>query len=1522
MELLNLENKEVSTTLDINQENTKPLLNEESIKEKTDRVSLALPDKDHRIISDLISRGEEDLFNIEVGKKRLDQDLADKRNLVTDLILNDDPDLENVVNSFSVPPLENFSKNAITKEFSKNLINTVASNTSVLTYANEPDTSEDTHKVLDIAERFVQVSSHIRDRIQQENASYEDKTLLGKTGSVLWGLIPILDTYGTYDALDGAPTSSILKGSNIEEQVKWLWLQEPDDIPILLDEAIEDVRRWAGDLAAKTYADYFLTLSSSEVFMEDVFGVLDIATSGAIKPVSALAKGTIQGVTKFGTKSSKIASSLGEVELSAPKIFAENKLLTKASGADEIEMLIPGNQNVMSILGKTDTTANNSTRKIYESALNRSEFAKRVLDEGQVIDNLNEIQLAKLAAREFDDFKEIYTKLEDSLIEYKIVPAETTADNIDRVKLLFGKLDGTEFKTEIAAKNWIGRYLPFKKENVNVVSKGSNYFIEVEKPININEPVEGIKLTTDQITPGRSWLRTLYSDGYVAALDHVKDKRTVSDISERMGKLLEEVGKPITDLKQKGFGKRVFKEFDDTLNDVTTRDPKSKVKRWKTLGEFEQTFNKRHGKFPTDEQKDAFVAYRQIYDLDWVMRNLSDIKQKMRMGVENWEIPNIDNFEGVLRKDIPWGDGDYFRVVALDENGKLLKQGSNNSIPRIQSEFQKLIDDGYQVIQAFNGVAKVKKKTSATFILNRVAKRNQLTLKKNMNYNPGNHKITRSPFYIKQASLSLTKSGKRLLTGENTIWNVYSKKQGREIVEHLENLRKLKLANDPEFDNYWKNYLPELREKDFERFDWSTPFKVTSAGQRGGYKKGLDFDEDLTNNKWNLSKNLAGRFKGERDALDVDAIYSEKAGGAIKVEPATQMSPVQAMQEGLKSSFRQHTLTDFLDKSVRNIEAEFGHILDVSSNDLKRNPVAFLSNPKFVPGSTNEEVATFKRLARALNDFLATPTKSQEALHHTKEKIVEWAISKSGPKSKLGSIPPENILHSLSDPAAFFRGVAFHAKMGLFNVKQLFLQSQILSQVASIGGLKNTAQSIPALMYSRALWANTSPKMLDDAANRMKLFGWKPEHFRESHEALSKSGWDIIGGSVAWKDIYEGPKITKGAMGRVLDLGTKPFEMGEKIGRITAWHVAYRNWRKANPNKVFDRKAIATVRLRASDLTANMTRDMNAMWQRGFMSVPTQFWGFQARVFEQMVSPASRLTKVERARLFVGLSTLYGVPVGLGAGTMVWPINESVKKYLMENGLEEEVEDSLFLESVRDGIIATGIEMASGSDFDTAPFGPAGNPFFKDVLRYDKDWYEIFGGASAGVTLDLMKSSGNIGAGIYYMTVGSDSDEDNPYALDIYDFADLLKPISSANNLMKAYRAQHLGKWVTANETVVGDVTFGESVASGIIGIELEDVTDTYLRLESVEDIRKIKNDAKREVQKEALRARRSLDSGDIDAHRWHVKKSRGIAILNGLNEREHSKAFQRGFEPETLEEASQEKLDKVLREFYERKNK
>lgn len=1496
---------------------------EGGVNEKVNQAKFADPEMDTTVLQAQYQNGEDQSVDSLVGMKR-QADAMKAQQAVVDELVKSGGDLSGYLDGVQKVN-EDYSKNAVVKEYARRFANQVGTEAYQLKEADTVD-PEITYRALDVIDEWTAKASIVRDVVDQTVAKYNDKSLLGKVGSVVGTMIPFADWYARNDAV--AEVQGILPGNNLKEQLQYLWSLPVDEIGPTLQKAIDEASTFS-DLGGMLFAQAFQRYSSSDQFMDNAFGVMDVASVVPVtklvkagKAAGVLTRDTMKSVIRNGAKPAEILNDLGHTAEAAAETAVRTKVLeTGIKTANEVADHLPTLLNPdKEILGARNVS--NATRRyLYEGATKRASVVEAALRHGiNDVNMLTDSERAVLYRSVIEEIQKTHPHIKNSIVDAKTVvtPADKSAINVDSVTFRFGKTNGEGFKTEQSAKTWASRNLGIT--DTEVVQEGDRFWLETTKPIPASDNLWDLKLDTTHQSPDLGFLgQALYSDSYKLSPEQIADRRGVSDNVEFLSHLTKELGKPLTSLR-----KGDMQDFMDTFQSISDSLLKDKGKKsWPDVDGFIDAFQNTHNRMPSEKQIDAYTAARQINDLDYVARDLSLLKKKMRLGIQRFEIPGAKPFEGIPRKEIPWGSGDYFSVRAVDKDGLTLKRATNAT--KTDSEARKFmdqkLDEGWTLIQSAEGSllhGPKGKEARSTFVLVQAPKRRNVLLGESVNYNPGGHLINKYPYYAKVPKVRTATNGSLQYMGDTTFFNFRTEKEGREITKRLNEANDLRKAGrQAEFEKYVTDYFPELTPEDFKNVDHG--FYFTKSGLSTS-KSGFQPDNmvNLEDNVFNVTGQLSGRFLGERDSTNVKALVQE-GDGVIRAKAARVLNPMEALSTGVRDALDRRLMGDYIDKSANTFIREFGDLLSENNkNAFRRNPVPYLNNPEFLPGMPPEAVKKAKEVAASINYFIGTPTEGTKAVMRRKQKIVEWAMGKFGEDSKTFKVIDEHLLHTVADPASFFRGVAFHTKMGLFNVKQLALQSQIWTNIASIGGLRDTAlRSTPAYFYTKALGMTAKPQMLDDAAKRMAKFGWKESDFKEAYRALNESGWNIVGSTNAWRDLYDGVDVIQGKWGKVLDYGTAPFRAGEEYGRTVAWYTAYQNWRKANPSAVLDRNAIRTIRVRASDFTANMTRDMNAAWQRGFMAVPTQFWGFQARIFEQMISPASRLTLKERVRLFSGISAMYGVPVGIGASVAVWPVNEEIQKYLMQEGYDKTIESNPVLEAIRDGIQSVGLEMLTGMDFDTGPYGPAGLPAIKQMLNGDSSWYEVFGGASAGIVADMM---GPLAKGAWDMVFGEG--QDSAFQVDAQTMAGFLDKtqVSTLKNSVKLWKALNTGKWITGNESVVGDVSMTEAVIASLSGLDLESHSDTYLRFEMSKEVKDEITKARKDMRAEYQRARRAMEAGEMESYAYHTKRAKAIGIQNGLTETDKQRAFMDGFYPQTLEEASQKSLEDYVLKHYERK--
>ena len=213
-----------------------------------------------------------------------------------------------------------------------------------------------------------------------------------------------------------------------------------------------------------------------------------------------------------------------------------------------------------------------------------------------------------------------------------------------------------------------------------------------------------------------------------------------------------------------------------------------------------------------------------------------------------------------------------------------------------------------------------------------------------------------------------------------------------------------------------------------------------------------------------------------------------------------------------------------------------------------------------------------------------------------------------------------------NDFVTTMRKLAFHKKLGLFNPKQLFLQGSAVVATLSIAprhGLR-AGRALPGMIMGLFI---ENPDHIRALGKKMsRISGWDAGEFADMMDSYKKSGFATMQGDLAYIDDikpsrqrFGGGRVRRGARATgdfLSNQGTVFYKSGESINRSMAYATAWSEWKARNPGAKLSRRAETDILQRAKNLTTNMTRDSNAAWQRGGLSMATQFMGYQARFME------------------------------------------------------------------------------------------------------------------------------------------------------------------------------------------------------------------------------------------------------------------------------------------------------------------
>lgn len=1108
------------------------------------------------------------------------------------------------------------------------------------------------------------------------------------------------------------------------------------------------------------------------------------------------------------------------------------------------------------------------------------------------------------------------------------IPAEKTPANVDLLEFKIGNDQSKLFESAEQA-NVVGRDF-YKLKDYTIRPEGNRYYISMVKPIDETAPdASALRLETNGKTPVglfRAWAAILSSPENFLASKHRLDRLTATYGGSELLALQVDIAKSIGRVRNK----ERFKEFINYQRSWEHPETREIGRFSSTQRGFEQEWFYKFKEYPNQRETEAYWAYRQLSDFDWVIRNLSIYKDKTRQGIKHYEarfnlrddvdgLPTVIDLKGIEGKkvdDIPWNNTEDTDILIIDfqtGKGDLIPKSRSNARPMVQA----YKDEGYDIIQLTNfgdqalrkqhpDLDKVMGDAAPAFVLIKNTNERELPFKQ-IPHRAGFHVEYPDGAFVRMPIMRTLRDGSTRYDGDINFLRFDSLAEADRWAAKMDEARLLlRDVNDPNLDpalrkqagqryqDYVKTNLP-WTPKAFRDLipDASVPFKATMNGENTMTRFGEEFKgrfsnlKDSTTSSYNLYNTTNLRFAQSRDHRLQTIVQKGTADSPhFHVEGAEMVDPYDTLRKSASKLTENVYLDDLKINVAEDFVRQFGRFLDGDINQHLADPFGALFDAPFksftkVSFDDQGALKQAKNVRRATKDFIGLQTDLDKQIGYFRQRLadsIEGRV-KNGrfEGTKAADLLIDNVrLGSTKDPSKFLRAIGYHAKLGLFNPFQFALQSQSFVNVATIAGAEAAAASAPAYWYSRMrMGFRDNDTFLNDFGGRMEKFGWKKEHYIESHKALRESGLMRVGGEISFVDDVMNPKLIQTKFGKFLDAGTFPFKEGERLSRITGWHAAYYNWRKANPNAVFNRKARQQVLQEADLMTVNMSRASNAMWQKGLLSVSTQFFSYQIRLAEQIFG--KRLDRHQFARGLLLYSAMYGVPTAVGVGTGVVPWPEIYRQHLIKNNIDPDdtILRSLFLR----GIPSLLTEFITGSHFGIGErLGPGGLTFFNEALNGEREWWEILGGLPGTLVGNWLKLT----EPLFYSMI-SVLDEDGYGGLSMDDLWDAFTPVSSFNNARRGWTALNEGKIISKNENDFGEVNTFESLWLALTGMTPQRTGDTFLRIKSLKEIREMKKEASKDIVREYRRAVKAGNEGDYDKQNKHMNRVHWLFTRHGF---------------------------------------
>ena len=817
--------------------------------------------------------------------------------------------------------------------------------------------------------------------------------------------------------------------------------------------------------------------------------------------------------------------------------------------------------------------------------------------------------------------------------------------------------------------------------------------------------------------------------------------------------------------------------------------------KWLTEPEIHAVIERNYGRRANEVELNAIKDLRLFNDMDWELRNTAMYVDGLQKGKESVKFTS------------KWGE-DFDEDVIIDYNMEIVptervydasrnKHYVHGRNPLDTKTITTMKNNGYVMMTFPEGfhlpegvvVNKVLIKKSHVDI--KPLRREQLA------YAEGGHRMyapRHGGVFIKQAREGVQKdTGSKYLLSPSTFVVAENIAEGRKWAAVMDQAR-LALKENPAIT------AVDLDEQFFKQQQgFPTGEEFLEGVADGTYALDHPFeavyDRELPS-LYNKSGEDVARFFNE-DELGINGyyrttgrMYTSSKGEILrntKGELPELLDPYETLSRSLHQVTRQLGLYNYKLNALERFANTYKRWLDVPVTGS--NPARILQEARVIDSAPLEIKNQIEAQRAAIQNVLRFETPAERTMRQIYQSAAERAIGD-------GTNGFRKIAHDAiwwwkdNNPVSVLRGMAFDMKLGMFNPGQLLVQaSTMLSATAlspkyglyGMGGLmpmhayviKRGSENVLDLMAKRGVWKSMGFDTVDefkDYARHMYKHGFM--EMNGSHIMVGNNGPNAHFGTFAEKQA------------RAREQARVFFYTSETWNRLVAYRIA---WGEAKDKglSTIDPQFNATVLRLADDYSFNMTNESAAFWQKGILSLPTQFWAYNMRMIEAMFG--KRFTPAQRIRLI-------GMQLGM-AGTAGIPGVQALSEYIKQQNGDAPDIDSLAGLADR-GLIdyinyqLTGQDVLIGERVGTGGWASDVVKNMFGASEYGvQSMDEMLGGATWAITKNTSKTLWNLGK--YAIAESGDQGVLGQITKD--QFINTLKEVSTFGNAAKAMMIHQYG---------------------------------------------------------------------------------------------------------------------------------
>lgn len=475
--------------------------------------------------------------------------------------------------------------------------------------------------------------------------------------------------------------------------------------------------------------------------------------------------------------------------------------------------------------------------------------------------------------------------------------------------------------------------------------------------------------------------------------------------------------------------------------------------------------------------------------------------------------------------------------------------------------------------------------------------------------------------------------------------------------------------------------------------------------------------------------------------------------------------------------------------------------------------------PALIP-DTDPRGVGLRRMAEQIDIWSGFPSRSELKWDGLVTSAMEW-MTRKWPESA-NAVAKVGVAARDTNPISFVRSTTFRLLLGMFSPVQLWVQAQGAALAFSLHPLR-AARAVPIQMAMSAAQLLGKDSRLGKST-LAKLAGLSTDEFTALETAWKRTGYkDSLYNIADYSAASRGASVIGDQLGRMADKTAIFYRMGESVNRRLSFTISALNMRAQKGSFKFTDAELKRVMSDANHMMLDLSNANAAQFQRGLVSIPTQFFQVQTKFMETLLGLNDNFTKAERLKIILGQVGLYGaagVPLG-GLG---------VRVLAEKAGLNQQDIDDMppeLVESINQGMWGLVFNSYLGADIDVAGRGAIAEGMVDTVLEAissDSSVGEVIVGASGALPQRFFKAWSEIKPMVL-------NGGETPITKEevIESASTIAQVMSSWNNFQKGYFMMRMQRVVDGRgNPIVNNKDLTMTAYMQMIGFQPKDVATTF----------------------------------------------------------------------------------------------